>query len=352
MLVAAAILLSCQDHGDNPLVGPTSVLQTSLLTGEAPSVITAFYMGGNGWVRLASWDGAYLPTPLKICFDAWNWPPVLSGFWAEVDNFVASGDLDFAGGLQDDFSDAVIASYWQPGHSPGAPSPQAANGALHISIPAGAQNVAGLCTGKIVHGLFDAQLDYEVSPNFHLLYPGTGNLKLIVLGDQPAPMAEVSVRVGTLLAIESSERNGYVRRGRVFSRASTGSIRLARRAAVQIDIKPGDGTNRVNPGSRGMLPVAVLTTEHFDAADIDVASLTLGNEVGAETPVALKPNGDYFAALEDIDDDGDLDLVVKFRIPALVAAGDLSHATAELVLQGHTKIRRALRGRAVIQGSA
>lgn len=281
---------------------------------------------------------------MKICFDAWNWPPVLSGFGADVDNFSASGDLDFVDGLQDDFNDGVIAPYWQASHFPGAPSPEEVNGALHMSIPDGVRNVAGLCSGKIVHGLFDVQLDYKVSSNFHSLPPGTANLKLIVLGDQPSPMAEVSVRVGRLLAVEWSELNGYRQRGGFLSTALTGSIRLARRAAVRIDVKPGDGTNSVNPSSNGVLPVAVLTTEHFDAADIDIATLTLGNEVGTETHVAGKPNGDYIAALEDVDADGDLDLIVKFRIEALVAAGDLSHATTSLVLQGRTVSRRGLRG--------
>jgi len=40
---------------------------------------------------------------------------------------------------------------------------------------------------------------------------------------------------------------------------------------VTIDIMPGSDKNPVNPTSRGVIPVAILTTEDFDAASVDPA---------------------------------------------------------------------------------
>ena len=71
--------------------------------------------------------------------------------------------------------------------------------------------------------------------------------------------------------------------------------------AVSIDIKPGSDRNSTNLSSRGVIPVAILTTPDFDAATVDPA--TIGFE-GA-SPVR--------DALQDVDGDGDLDLIMHFR---------------------------------------
>jgi hypothetical protein len=74
---------------------------------------------------------------------------------------------------------------------------------------------------------------------------------------------------------------------------------------VAIDIKPGSNPNSINPASNGVIPVAVLTDAAFDAASLDVATVRFG-ATGTEA-VAVH------SALEDIDGDGDLDLVLQFR---------------------------------------
>lgn len=102
--------------------------------------------------------------------------------------------------------------------------------------------------------------------------------------------------------------------------------------AVEMDIKPGSDENPVNLRSRGVLPVAILTTDAFDAADVDVSSLTLGDGDGDDTSVAAS----HHASLEDVDDDGDLDLSLKFRTEELVENGDLADGTTELFLNGAT----------------
>lgn len=76
---------------------------------------------------------------------------------------------------------------------------------------------------------------------------------------------------------------------------------------VAIDIKPGSDLNPINPGSNGLIPVAILTTDDFDAADVNSATVTLA---GAEVAVRGKAEK-LMARLEDVDGDGDLDLLVQ-----------------------------------------
>jgi hypothetical protein len=72
--------------------------------------------------------------------------------------------------------------------------------------------------------------------------------------------------------------------------------------AVSIDIKPGSFPNSINTNSKGRLPVAILTTSDFDATTIDPATVVFA---GA-SPVHY--------AIEDVDDDGDMDMILHFKI--------------------------------------
>jgi hypothetical protein len=74
---------------------------------------------------------------------------------------------------------------------------------------------------------------------------------------------------------------------------------------VNIDIKPGGFPNSVNPGSSGVIPVAILTTAIFDATTVDPATVRFG---ATGTEAAPRQS-----ALEDVDGDGDIDLILHFR---------------------------------------
>ena len=123
---------------------------------------------------------------------------------------------------------------------------------------------------------------------------------------------------------------------------------------IDIDIKPWHASNRIymkGPFDR-LIPVAVLTSEKLNAADVNVSSLRL-----AGVPVAKLKHGAHFSApsdmgnwsdykfdfsngdlavLVDVDRDGDKDLLVVFDRDDLIRAGDLSRSTGSMTLNGLT----------------
>lgn len=75
---------------------------------------------------------------------------------------------------------------------------------------------------------------------------------------------------------------------------------------VTVDVKPGTVTNAVNGNDRGVIPVAIVTTPTFDATLVDPTTVTLN---GATAKIRGKSG--TAGALEDVDGDHDLDLVVQ-----------------------------------------
>lgn len=84
---------------------------------------------------------------------------------------------------------------------------------------------------------------------------------------------------------------------------------------VAIDIKPGSDPNSINLKSNGNVPVAILTTPDFDATTVDVSSVIFA---GAH---ALRANR------EDVDGDGDLDIVLHFDTRELQLDASSTSAT-------------------------
>jgi len=96
----------------------------------------------------------------------------------------------------------------------------------------------------------------------------------------------------------------------------------------EIDIKPDSDPNSINPSLEGDLPVAILGSDSFEVADVDVTTLAFG------------PNGALFdhshgPHFEDVDGDGFTDLMAHFRIEeAGIAFGDMEACVTGQTLDG------------------
>jgi hypothetical protein len=96
---------------------------------------------------------------------------------------------------------------------------------------------------------------------------------------------------------------------------------------VDIDIKPGSFPNSINLTSVGVIPVAILTTDTFDATTVDPSSVRFGPDLAFM--VHRK------AHEEDVDEDGDLDLVFHFDTQETgFACGDIEASLTGQTLDG------------------
>ena len=87
--------------------------------------------------------------------------------------------------------------------------------------------------------------------------------------------------------------------------------------AVKIDIKPGSFRNSINPKSKGKIPVAILTTDSFDATTVDPTTVLFGRTGTEAAPVHF--------ALEDVDGDGNTDMILHFKTQKTgIRCGDTS----------------------------
>jgi hypothetical protein len=110
---------------------------------------------------------------------------------------------------------------------------------------------------------------------------------------------------------------------------------------ISIEIKPGSGVERapVNPKSRGKIPVALLSSDGFNALDVDVASLTFG-ATGDEQSLSRCGKGG-----QDVNGDGVPDLVCHFE-------NQLARFTPEAyegIVRGTTTDGRQFEGRGLLK---
>lgn len=131
---------------------------------------------------------------------------------------------------------------------------------------------------------------------------------------------------------------------------------------VAIDVKPGSDDNQVNLSSNGnvgakskgmnkkpkgkqskkkpkqaskkspgpVLQVAVLTTEDFDATLTDVETVLLGDPLLGGTVTPIK------SMIEDVDADGDLDVLMHFSLGEMQDSNAISAESLVLVLTAQT----------------
>ena len=84
---------------------------------------------------------------------------------------------------------------------------------------------------------------------------------------------------------------------------------------VAVDIQPGSNENPLNVKRPGILPLAILSTQLFNAATIDPLSVQFGKGSATEAH--------HMGHLEDVNGDGRPDMVLHFRVPdAGIQLGD------------------------------
>ncbi len=85
--------------------------------------------------------------------------------------------------------------------------------------------------------------------------------------------------------------------------------------SVVLDIKPGAFPNSINTTSKGVIPVAILSTATFDATTVDPASVTFGPGAATEAHGT--------GHIQDVNGDSRSDLVLHFGTPESgLAVGD------------------------------
>ncbi|MEK7408262.1 MAG: hypothetical protein AAB225_24590 [Acidobacteriota bacterium] len=104
-----------------------------------------------------------------------------------------------------------------------------------------------------------------------------------------------------------------------------------------VDIKPGTGPNAVNPKSEGKIPVAILASANFSAATVNPVTVRFGATGTEARPVHY--------ALQDVDADGDNDLILQFNTQDT----GLTCGATRAVLTGATFGGIAIRGANSVQ---
>jgi len=164
-----------------------------------------------------------------------------------------------------------------------------------------------------IHGNVAEWCSDWYDPNYYDVSPST---------DPPGPAAGTFhvIRSFTVSSgaqnVRSTMRNGYL----PDYDDNTFGVRLLRQGLppeieVMIDIKPGSDPNSINLKSNGVVPVAVLTTDELDAGIIDATTI----EFAGASPVRW--------TTEDVDSDGDLDLLLHFRTQTLGLTEDSTEGT-------------------------
>jgi hypothetical protein len=113
----------------------------------------------------------------------------------------------------------------------------------------------------------------------------------------------------------------------IFDAGSAGKCKDGAAIEVLIDIKPGSFPNSINLKSKGVIPVAILTTAAFDATTVAPLSVKFGPAGATEA------HGK--GHVEDVNGDGKPDLVLHFRTQETgIQCGDTSASLTGETFEG------------------
>ena len=104
---------------------------------------------------------------------------------------------------------------------------------------------------------------------------------------------------------------------------------------VKVDMIPGSSTNTVSlSGTQTQIVFAVISSSTFDARLIDPATVTVGNGVGTDAPLARNADGTFKFILTDVNGDGRQDFFAYANKVDLTSIGDLTLTTKKLTVSG------------------
>jgi ELWxxDGT repeat protein len=133
-----------------------------------------------------------------------------------------------------------------------------------------------------------------------------------------------ALKVGSM----QGELTGPMQNGGSFS--DSDALVVTGTVSPTIDIVPGAG-NSIDLTSSGPVSVAILGADGFNASEIDTRDLQKFRFGDAALAARGSPQS---TTLSDVNNDGKLDLVLNFSIPALVQAGALVAGTVQAELTG------------------
>jgi hypothetical protein len=103
---------------------------------------------------------------------------------------------------------------------------------------------------------------------------------------------------------------------------------------IDVDIKPGNSVNPINPFSGGSAPVAILGSDSFDVLDVDLTSIRFNAQPGL---VGTAPIHAVLGHLEDVNDDGFTDLNSHYPISGSgIEPGDAQACVTGVTLGGES----------------
>jgi hypothetical protein len=143
----------------------------------------------------------------------------------------------------------------------------------------------------------------------------------------PLSLMQTDGNVEYMISVADSIKDGFVRN--CDDAPNGGSAQSAPLPEeVLVDIKPGSDPNSINPSLDGDLPVAILGSESFDVADVDVTTLAFG-------PSAAPLDHSHGPHFEDVNGDGLTDLLAHYRVEETgIGFGDIEACVTGETLDG------------------
>jgi hypothetical protein len=203
-------------------------------------------------------------------------------------------------------------------------------------------------SGKV---LFTANT--TLSPNNLFLFDGTKTINLTIMFGLPSPAGDIALNNNDQLAFTAvssvwffdfdNEQVVQVATAgfglymndsaeMVFTTIdpTTGEIDIFLASPIQdvvIDIRPKSDANKIDPNSKGKIAVAIVTTNGFDAGNVDLNTVRFGATGTEASPIVI--------VKRDFDRDKDRDLLLFFEIrDTEIECGDTSATLTGQTLDG------------------